>query len=258
MQRYLYLSLIPESLIASHLPPEEFGNYYAVGSHKRTRGQAIFFELDPDFESEYFDFSEIERRCVPHADGRPRRSVYLAIYRVIEHVPLSAIRQLYLATDDGRVLRLDAGGYEVPSFPRHFLYQEFCPVTPRIVANVAPPEFTRFITDRRRAVSVNTIAFCDLKLAKLARDPEANQIGDLPYRNIGHLRDCLRELERTPGKSVKVVNRVMQQELLFRTVESGFFIGHGDELLHFPMPTHETLERENHEWWRSALNTFGE
>jgi len=32
METYLYLSLIPESLIASQLAPEEFGNYYAVGT----------------------------------------------------------------------------------------------------------------------------------------------------------------------------------------------------------------------------------
>lgn len=43
MKRYLYLSLLPEALIASMLPPEEFGNYLAVGTKKRTRGQAIFF-----------------------------------------------------------------------------------------------------------------------------------------------------------------------------------------------------------------------
>ena len=32
MTVHLYLSFIPEALIASMLPPEEFGDYYAVGA----------------------------------------------------------------------------------------------------------------------------------------------------------------------------------------------------------------------------------
>ena len=42
MTIHFYLSLIPEALIASMLSPEEFGNYYAVGSKKKSRGQAMF------------------------------------------------------------------------------------------------------------------------------------------------------------------------------------------------------------------------
>jgi len=258
MRNYLYLSLIPESLIASQLSPEEFGSYYAVGTRKRSRGQAIFFEVEPGFETDYFDWEEMERRCVPHPDGRSKRSAYLAIYRALEHVPLSALKRLFLATDDGRVLGLDRGEYVPPTFPRHYLYQELCPITPRIVANLAPGEFAKFLTDREKAVSVDKIAFCDLRLDRLASDPEANGVDDLPYRNIGHLRDCLKELEHKPNKNTKAVSRAMQQELLFRTIESGFFVGCGEELVHFPMPSHTDLEREHYEWWRSALNTFGE
>lgn len=32
MERYLYLSITPEALISSMLPPAEFGNYQAVGT----------------------------------------------------------------------------------------------------------------------------------------------------------------------------------------------------------------------------------
>ena len=34
---HLYLSLIPEALIASMLTPEEFGVYYAVGTANKSR-----------------------------------------------------------------------------------------------------------------------------------------------------------------------------------------------------------------------------
>ena len=54
MTVHLYLSLIPEALIASMLPPEEFGVYYTVGYTKKTSGQAMFVELDPDFRHDFF------------------------------------------------------------------------------------------------------------------------------------------------------------------------------------------------------------
>ena len=34
MRRYLYFSMSPESLVASQLPPEEFGRYLAIGTKK--------------------------------------------------------------------------------------------------------------------------------------------------------------------------------------------------------------------------------
>ena len=45
MPVHLYFSLIPEALVASMLDPEEFGSYYAVGTKKKSTGQAIFFEV---------------------------------------------------------------------------------------------------------------------------------------------------------------------------------------------------------------------
>ena len=47
MTVHLYFSLIPEALIASMLPPEQFGQYYATGHKYKSKGQAIFFEVDP-------------------------------------------------------------------------------------------------------------------------------------------------------------------------------------------------------------------
>jgi len=84
--------MIPEALIASMLTPEEFGVYYAVGSQKKSRGQAIFFEIDPDFKHDFFPNEEGIRRCVPHEDGSPKRSIYISVYRVLEHIPLEVIK----------------------------------------------------------------------------------------------------------------------------------------------------------------------
>ena len=42
----VYLSLIPQALIASMLEPVDFGRYFAVGTRVHSRGEAIFFEVD--------------------------------------------------------------------------------------------------------------------------------------------------------------------------------------------------------------------
>ena len=52
MTIHLYLSLIPEALVASHLPPEEYGAYLALGPKKRSHGQAVFFKLSDAYAQE--------------------------------------------------------------------------------------------------------------------------------------------------------------------------------------------------------------
>ena len=109
MATYQYLSLTPESLIVSMLPPEDFGRYMAVGTATRTSGQAMFFTLKDGFDGKEFGLEEAKKRCVPHADGDPKHSVYAAVYRVLERVPLSAIESLWLITAHGRALELKPG-----------------------------------------------------------------------------------------------------------------------------------------------------
>lgn len=92
MKQYLYLSLVPEALIASNLSPEEFGNYYATGAFRRNCDPAIFFEIDPNFKSDYLPIDKIPELCAPHPDGRPHKSVCLSVYRVLEHVPMPAFK----------------------------------------------------------------------------------------------------------------------------------------------------------------------
>ena len=91
MNLHLYFSMIPEALVASMLTPDEFGAYLATGTEKRTHGQAVFFDLSPGFKSDFFNLSDIEKRCVPRLDGSPKNSVYLSIYRVLEHIPLEVL-----------------------------------------------------------------------------------------------------------------------------------------------------------------------
>jgi len=83
MENYLYLSLIPEALILSQLPPEKFGRYLATGSKRQIEGPAVFFAVDLEADLSAFRMKEALERCVPHQDGRPRNSVYVSIFNVL-------------------------------------------------------------------------------------------------------------------------------------------------------------------------------
>lgn len=258
MKSYLYLSLLPKALVASQLAPEDYGAYLATGSKKRSRGQAIFFKLADTFAEDHLRSSGAQELFARNGTGRPRRSCYLSIYRVLEQIPLDALESLHLATEEGRVLNLKPADYAAIPGPRFHLYQEFCPVTPRVVSTLEPRAFAARITDPAEPVTLPGLVFAELQLGRLGDDPEAENVENLPYPNIEHLRDCLRELREKPAKVTKTVIRYLQQDVLFRTIHGGFHVaaaGGGHRF--FPMPTREQLEREFYPWWRSALTTFG-
>jgi hypothetical protein len=253
MKRYLYLSVTPEALISSMLSPEEFGNYLAVGSQKRTRGQAVFFEVDAEKAGNFVPQEYIEKRCVPHPDGSPKRSLYLGIYRVLERIPLESLKDLYLTTDDGRVLRLEKGTYEKPRSGELHLYQELSPVTPMVVSALDPYNFMMRVTDTTKPVSVPRLFFVELKLNGLANDPVGAADHDLPYSNIPHLRDCLVSLKQGDQKMTKTVIRIFKGDVQYRTCKNGFFIGDQKNFVFYPFPTIDELETKYYTWWRSAL-----
>ena len=251
MNQYVYLSATPESLVASQLAPVEFGNYLAVGTRKRTRGQAIFFEIDID-KMKSLPRSYMDQRLVPYENGEPKRSVFLSIYRVMEQVPLDALKNLYLVTDDGRVLELEKGKYSIPQPEMVHFYQQFNPITTRVASKLNPPEFIKFLTDSEKEVSTPKLFIVELKLGKLSLDSNA-PIHDLPYPNPDHLRECLTRLNSSEDRLTKTVIRQYKGDLSYRTVRDGFFIGENDKYIYYPFPSVEELENKYYSWWRSAL-----
>jgi hypothetical protein len=251
MKQYLYLCFTPESLIASQLPPVEFGNYLAVGTRKRTRGQAIYIELDIE-KMENLPVAYMNQRLVPYEDGEPKRSVYISIYRVIEQIDQEALKNLYLVTDDGKVLELSQSRYKPSPSDLVHLYQQFNPIPTRVASKLTPPEFIKFLTDKDKPVYAPRIFIVELKLNKLSSDSFA-PLHDLPYQNPDHLRDCLSRLTISDEKQTKTVLRQFKGDLSYRTIKDGFFIGGGDNFTFYRFPSIEDLENEYYSWWRSAL-----
>lgn len=251
-EKHVYLSLIPQALVASMLTPEEFGSYYAVGTKVHVQGEAMFFELDPDYRSDDFPFHLVDERCVTQPDGSPKSSVYLGIYRILSRIPVSALGNLYLVTNDGKTLGLERGTYEPEDVIRLHLYQEFCPVSPMVASRLAPLEFCRFITNPEQPVHVPRIVFSELRLGELAENPEHGAADDLPYSNLAHLRDVLMEFKKDSTKVTKMVLKQVKEGALYRMVRGGFYVGDQDDFAYYPYPSPKELDTKYRGWWRSA------
>ena len=253
MRTYLYLSMTPESLVASMLPPEEFGNYLAVGTRKSAHGHPLYFDLQQGFQSGDFDLKYAAEHCVPHPDGQPKHSVYLAVYRVLERIPLAALGSLWLASAKGKVLELKQTD-ALPEFSdRYYLYQELCPVHPLIASKLAPGKFTCFITNPTRPLTLPRICFVDLDLGEMAMDPEHGQPRELYYPDYyWHLHGCLLELQSYKHKHTKTIDRGHPQHFPYHCIRHGFYVGDQQGLLHYRFPSLGELEGKHSLWWRSV------
>ncbi len=238
-----------EALIASQLPPDDFGLYMAVGTKKLASGHVIFFEVDgPRLDRSHFRLDEVERRCVPHADGSPRRSKYVSAYRAMEFIGLPAYGALYLTTADGRVLRLDAAPYdEALEEPGVSLYYELCPLIPVVVSGLAPRAFCASLTNPENPIHAPRLFFADLRLDL---DERGRLAPYLPYSDPAHIAACIRELGGS--KDTKTVSRTPSSRGFFRVIRRGFFIGDQTGIKHYPFPSLDELEIEHQQWWHSA------
>jgi hypothetical protein len=253
MSKYIYLTCNPEALVASMLPPEGFGLYLSTGTKKLNKGQAIFFEVDLGKIESIIDMESLNKRCVAKPDGSPKSSVYLSVYKVLETIPVAALKSLYLTTDHGCVLELKKAVYDKTKEPKNdlHLYQELCPVNPLVASSLAPSVFLKRLTDGSIPIVLPKLFFVELRLGELATDPLSGSAEHLPYPNIGHLRDCLEIIKGEYEKHMKTVHRIFSGELLYRTIDTGFYVGAKDEVVYYPYPKMAELENINYNFFRA-------
>ena len=253
MSKYIYLTCNPEALVASMLPPESFGLYLSTGTKKRNKSQTIFFEIDLSKIEDLIDMKSLDKRCVAKEDGSPKSSVYLSVYRVLETVPLTALKSLYLTTDHGCVLELKQAPYNKSKEQKNalHLFQELCPVSPLVASSLPPSVFLKRLTDGSIPIVLPKLFFVELKLGELASEPLSGSAEHLPYPNIGHLRDCLEIIRGEYEKHMKTVHRIFSGELLYRTIDTGFYVGAKDDLVFYPYPKMAELEMINYNFFRA-------
>jgi hypothetical protein len=174
------------------------------------------------------------------------------MYRVLEQIPLSALRKLYLSTAYGHTLGLSRAGSVPAEEGGLHLYHDLSPVNSLVVSMQGPQAYYSGITSQpAKFIRFPGLCFVELALGALATDPLNGPVGDLPYSYIHHLREALLQIS-PEGKQNKLVHRVHSPEFPYRTVKGGFYIGNGPDLAFYPMPSHEVLRTDHVAWWHSA------
>lgn len=253
MSKYVYLSITPEALIGSMLSPAQFGQYMATGTKKCNRSQFIFFTLDYDqvrcmFNTEYYN-----DRCIEKPDGSPKSTVYLSIYRVLEFIPLTAIKDLYLTSDQGITLKIPRTTYDKTKRKKKemHLYQELCPVTSQVASNLPPHQFLKTLTDGTLPLRLPKMFFAELRIEDLADNPFYGDERYLPYGAVSHLRDCLEIIRSEENKQMKTVQRFHTGKLYYQTIDSGFYLGSRDNVAYYPFPSLQELEKIHTDFFRT-------
>jgi hypothetical protein len=242
-----------EALIASHLPPLQFGAYMATGTKNGSFEKIAFIEVESGF-GDYFDWDHARERCVPHEDGQPKHSVWMSVYRALEHVPMDKMKSLYLATGDGRTMEIERREFAASEMDRPFwVYQELCPVRPLVVSTYDPPTFSEYMTHENVKVAVPKIAFADLKVIDFDNLEHTGNVGSTYDSNLDHLKECIRAVTSNAVKKVKNVERSRTESFGYQIINHGIYIGSGRELVMYPMPPKDEIRQKHYDWGRSAL-----
>ncbi len=267
---YIYMMIYPgEALIASQLTPQQFGAYMAHGTKKRGSHEEITFIEVEKRCSDAFDWDYADAKCVAAADGTPKHSLYLGVYRVLERVPMSSYKSLYLTTRDGRVLELPksaapgatgvAGSAGVSdglagSAKKHgvSLYKEMCPVHPLVLSTFRPKEFGAYMTSKDTHHSVPVLVYTDVKMINLDDMENTGHMGRVFNHNIAYVKESIQVLQTT-DKKTKTIDRSTGVQFSYQMIHSGIFIAKGNELIMFKMPSLAELKKDHYDWGRSAL-----
>ena len=248
------ISVYPmEALIASQLEPKKFASYMALGSRKGSAEQLIFITVKPDCTKD-IDWEHAKEHCKTKSDGTPKNSVYLSVYRVLEHIPLEALETCYLVTRDGLSLAIekDNSGKGKAQAPFH-LYQEICPVSPLAVSTLHPTEFADHIINGNGKISLPAMIFADMQVIDFDDMKNSGNVGGFYDHNIEHLKECLTQIQSVDGKKTKIVDRSYASRFTYQVIGTGIFAARGKEMVCFPMPSHDELKKIDYDWGRSAL-----
>ncbi len=254
----LYAILYPNtSLIASQLSPEEFAKHYISGSTRHYNGKMMFAEVDPNFRNEYFRIDEAIKDVHPHENGKPKATKFICCYRVMEHLKLSAIQNLYLTTSEGYCLKLTAGEYQEKSGESGTLrvYAEIAPLRMLAMARHSFEEFGQYITDPKNPKGAPALFYTQLELEEedFLKEFDANPmlVSPIPGLHPSKLRDAIIELRNKRSKPLKGISlHSTFEKIPYRIVQGGFMFASAGESLFFPMPDSHVIEDMNYKFWK--------
>jgi len=225
----------------------------ATGSKKGSAELIIFSEIEGGFGDD-FDWEYANSRCVPHPNGDPKHSLYLSIYRALEHIPLENFGRLYLTTRDGRTLGLDPeDSVDIDNDRPYWVYQELCPIFPVVVSKLSPGKFASYITDQKNKTYVPKIVFADLKTINFDDPTNTGNIGGLYDKKIPHLMSCVAAVTADDGKANKTLDRSQIESFSFQVIRAGIFAADASGIRMYRMPDVDAIKQLDYDWGRSAM-----
>jgi hypothetical protein len=253
----LYMVLYPNTaLIASQLEPAQFAQHYTTGSSRHYSGKLVFAEVDADYRNDYFDIDSFLKDLKPHEDGRPKATKFIASYRVLEHVELSAIGKLYLSTEEGHCIGLERGEHDMSHAESIRIYAEIAPMHMLVMSKLTPPEFGALITDPGHSKSAPKQFYTQLNIdiPDFLEEFEHNPFQPSPVAALhpSTIRDAFLELKSNPKKTSKGLALDSNLDnISYRLLKHGFTFAAPGESIFYPLPTHREIEAINLKFWRN-------
>lgn len=253
----LYVIVHPTSaLIGSQYSPEQLARHYTVGPTRHYRGKVIFAEVDVGFRNPYFRIDQAMAALTPHEDGRPKATKFISCYRVIEHLDLSALKNLYVTTEEGHCLEIEPRPWTAGEPAMESIYVEISPLRMLVLSKLDFAEFGRFITDPENSIGAPKFFYTqiDLNLPEFLAEYEQNPFMQPPIANLhpSILRDAVKELRTAGYKSNKGLSlRSNMDNFSYKQIRKGFMFASQKDQMFYPMPTLAEIEKKNLRFWRS-------
>lgn len=258
--KHLYAIMYPNhALVASQLEPEDFGKHYSVGTKRYYSGKMVFLEVGIDFRNDYFELDKALEQTVEHEDGSPKHTKFVSSYRVLEHLDTSALGSLFLATVSGETVEITGQSYEpFNEQGRVRIIQELNPVQMLAATTFDHKALGKYLTDAGNPKGAPKLFFTeydldvDLFLETWERNPLMSPpIPGVHPQKLKHVVEHLLEAPEPGALSIGLQS--VFDEVQYSQIKHGFFLAAGDELLYYPMPSQETLERKHYAWWKSSV-----
>lgn len=259
-KKYLYAIMHPNrALVASQLEPMEFGKQYSVGTKRYYQGKILFLEVDSAFRNPFFRIDEFLEQTVTKADGSPKRTKIISSYRVLEHLDLEALGDLYAVTVSGATLRIKKKEYEVSAAEAGTvrLIQEINPLQLLVATTQDHRTFGAQLTSGNNPKGAPKLFFTelDLDVPQFLKGWEANPFLPPPIPGIHpqKLSVALQFLNsETEYKTATLGLASVLDDVLYRSLKRGFFLSHGEKMNYYPFPSETELQRDHFAWYKST------
>jgi hypothetical protein len=255
---YLYMICFPNpSLVGSQLNPERFARHYTVGSARDYQGRLVFAEIDPDFRNDFFDIEAGMKALVPHEDGRPKSTKFIASYRILENIDFSAIKALYLSTSAGYIMKIEPAEYEtLPSQNILRIYAEINPIRMLVLSKSNFADFGKYVTEPGNPKGAPKIFYTQLEfnIDEFVEEFASNPLmpSPIPGLHPSKLRDSIYEVQRVSEKKQKGLSLDCPFDRIpSQMIRHGFMFASEGDCRFFPMPDMKTIETEYYKYYKT-------